>query len=401
MRRIAALAAVGVLVLLAAAGPASGQQMPDPKEIAGMPLPVGDVATGTVIVRVIRGSLANNIPNQPVDLSINGQARTVSTDATGRAQFSALPAGATVKAVTTVGTERLESQEFPVPATGGVRLLLVATDPEAAKRAAEDKELAAAPAQPGTVVLGDQSRFVIEFGDGSLSVFNILQILNTARTPVQTARPIVFELPPDATGTTILQNSSPQATAAGRQVTVAGPFAPGTTLVQFAYSIPYSTGTLTIEQVMPVQLSRLIVLAQKEGETRLTSAQMTEQREMTAEGQNYIVGQGPAVAAGDAVVLTFSNLPHAPLWPKYVALTLAVAILAVGAWASRKPRQTAADEKTKNRLETKRNQLFAELTSLEQQHREGRIDPERYAARRADLVTALERVYAEIDRQAA
>ena len=366
-----------------------------------MPLPVGDVANGTVIVRVIRGSLANNIPNQPVDLSINGQARTVSTDATGRAQFSALPAGATVKAVTTVGTERLESQEFPVPATGGVRLLLVATDPEAAKRAAEDKELAAAPAQPGTVVLGDQSRFVIEFGDGSLSVFNILQILNTARTPVQTARPIVFELPPDATGTTILQNSSPQATAAGRQVTVAGPFAPGTTLVQFAYSIPYSTGTLTIEQVMPVQLSRLIVLAQKEGETRLTSAQMTEQREMTAEGQNYIVGQGPAVAAGDAVVLTFSNLPHAPLWPKYVALTLAVVILAVGAWASRKPRQTAADEKTKNRLETKRNQLFAELTSLEQQHREGRIDPERYAARRADLVTALERVYAEIDRQAA
>ena len=401
MRRIAALAAVGALVLLAVAGLASGQQMPDPKEIAGMPLPVGDVANGTVIVRVIRGSLANNIPNQPVDLSVNGPVRTVSTDATGRAQFSALPAGATVKAVTTVGTERLESQEFPVPSTGGVRLLLVATDPEAAKPAAEDKQLAAAPAQPGTVVLGDQSRFVIEFGDGSLSVFNILQILNTARTPVQTAQPIVFELPPDATGTTILQNSSPQATAAGRQVTVAGPFAPGTTLVQFAYSMPYSTGTLTIEQVMPVQLSRLIVLAQKEGDTRLTSAKMTEQREMTAEGQNYIVGQGPAIAAGDKVILTFSKLPHAPLWPKYVAVTLAVVILAVGAWASRKPRQTAADEKTKNRLETKRNQLFAELTSLEQQHREGRIDPERYAARRADLVTALERVYAEIDRQAA
>jgi len=401
MRRIAVLAVFAMFGVVTATALVRAQQMPDPKEIAGIPLPVGDVANGTVVVRVIRGSLANNIPNQPVELSVNGQARSATTDASGRAQFPGLTGGARVKAVTTVGAERLESQEFPVPTTGGVRVLLVATDPDVVKRAEEDKKLAAGAAQPGTVVLGDQSRFVFEFGDGSLSVFNILQILNTARTPVQTAQPIVFELPRSATGTTILQNSSPQATAAGPQVTVVGPFAPGTTLVQFAYSMPYSSGTLTVEQVMPVQLSRLIVLAQKEGETRLTSAKMTEQREMTAEGQNYIVGQGPAVAAGDAVTFTFTNLPHAPLWPKYVALTLAVMILVVGAWASRRPRPTAADEKTLNRLETKRNQLFAELTSLEQQHRDGRIDPERYAVRRADLVASLERVYAEIDRQAA
>jgi hypothetical protein len=400
MRRIAMLAAAAVWGMLTASGAASAQQMPDPKEIAGMPLPVGDVANGTVVVRVIRGSLANNIPSQPVELSVNGQGRTVSTDASGRAEFAGLPAGARVKAVTTVGNERLESQEFPVPATGGVRLLLVATDPAAVKRAEEDNQLAAGPAQPGTVVLGDQSRFVIEFGDGSLSVFNILQILNTARTPVQT-QPLVFRLPRGATGVAILQNSSPQAAAEGQQVTVTGPFAPGATLVQFAYSMPYSSGTLTIEQVMPVQLSRLIVLAQKEGDTRLTSTKVTEQREMTAEGQNYIVGQGPAIAAGDAVTFTFSNLPYAPLWPRYVALALAVIILAAGAWASRRPRAAAAEEKTLNRLETKRNQLFAELTSLEQQHRDGRIDPERYAARRLDLVQALERVYAEIDRQAA
>jgi hypothetical protein len=401
MRRIAGLAAGAVFALVLLSVAINAQQMPDPKEIAGIPLPVGDVANGTVVVRVIRGSLANNISNQPVELLVKGQGRTVNTDASGRAQFTGLTVGSRVKAVATVGSERLESQEFPVPSNGGVRVLLVATDPNAVKRVEEDKQLAAGPAQAGTVVLGDQSRFVFEFGDGSISVFNILQILNTARTPVQTAQPIVFELPQGATGTTILENSSPQATAAGRQVTVAGPFAPGTTLVQFAYSMPYSSATLTIEQVMPVQLSRLIVLAQKEGEMRLTSAKMTEQREMTAEGQAYIVGQGPAVAAGDAVTFTFSNLPHAPQWPRYLALTLAVIILAVGAWASRRPRQTAADEKTLNRLETKRTQLFAELTSLEQQHREGRIDPERYAARRADLVTALERVYAEIDRQAA
>jgi hypothetical protein len=306
-----------------------------------------------------------------------------------------------VKAVATVAGERLESQEFPVPATGGVRVLLVATDPEVVKRADDDRRLAAGPAQRGAVVLGDQSRFVFEFGDGSLSVFNILQVLNTARTPVETAQPLVFELPKGATGATVLQNSSPQAKAAGQQVTVGGPFAPGTTLVQFAYSMPYSSGSLTIEQVMPVQLGRLIVLAQKADDMRLASPNMTEQREMTAEGQTYIVGQGPAVGAGETVAFNFSNLPHTPQWPRYVALALAVVILAVGAWASRRPRAAPAEDRTLNRLESKRSQLYAELTALEQQQREGRIDTDRYATRRAELVAALERVYAEIDRQAA
>jgi hypothetical protein len=182
-------------------------------------------------------------------------------------------------------------------------------------------------------------------------------------------------------------------------VTVAGPFAPGATSVQFAYSIPYSTGSLTVEQAMPVPLGRVIVLAQKVGDMRLTSAQMSEQREMPAEGQMYIVGQGPAIRAGERLSLAFTNLPHAPRWPSFVAIGIAVAILAAGWWGSRRVKGTltAAQE----RLEKKRGQLFNDLTTLEEQHRAGRLDPQAYATRRAELVTALERVYAEIDRQAA
>ena len=147
-------------------------------------------------------------------------------------------------------------------------------------------------------------------------------------------QPIVFELPDGATGTTILQDSSKQATAAGRKVTVIGPFAPGVTNVQFAYSIPYTGGSLTVEQTMPVPLSRVIVLAQKIADMRLASAQMTEQREMAAEGQTYVVGQGPAVRAGDRVSFTFTNLPHEAQWPRYLAVGLAIAILAAGWWGS-------------------------------------------------------------------
>jgi hypothetical protein len=392
-------AVVVLIVLLAPASMARAQEMPDPKVIAGVPLPVGDLANGTVVVRVIRGSLSNNIPDQAVELLPTGQ--TVKTDATGRAQFPGLKAGLRVTAVATVGGERLQSQELAVPATGGIRVLLVATDPEQEKRAARDRELASSPAQAGSVAIGADSRFVIEFGDESLSVFNILQILNTARTPVQTAAPLRFALPAGATGASILRESSTQAVVQNGGVTVTGPFAPGATSVQFAYSMPYSSGDLTIEQAMPAPLSRVIVLAQRHGDMRVASPQLSEQREMSADGQAYILGQGPAIGAGGVLSLSFSNLPHTPAWPRYLALSLAVLILAAGAWASKSAGGTPSGDRRRNQLETKRGQLFAELTSVERQHREGRIDAARYAARRAELVSALERVYAEIDRQAA
>lgn len=398
-RVLAVLLAVAAAIVTIA--PAAAQQMPDPKEIAGIPLPVGDVPAGTVVVRVIRGSLANNIADQSVQLTVGGTPRTATTDATGRATFSGLPPGTAVKANTTVGSERLESQEFPVPANGGVRVLLVATDPNAVARGEEDKRLAEGPAQQGTVVFGDESRFVFEFGDGSISVFNILQVLNTGRTPVQLAGPLIFDLPTGATGATILQGSSPQATVVNGRVIVTGPFAPGPTLVQFGYSMPYYTGTLSFEQSMPASLGRLLVLAQKFGDMRLSSPQMNEQREMTAEGHDYIVGQGPSVAAGSPIAFQFSGLPHAPRWPLWTALGLAVAILGLGTWASWRPRRAASAGNAMVRLEARRTQLFTELAALEQQHRDGKVEAAPYARRRAELVSALERIYAEIDRQAA
>ena len=289
-----------LLTVALLSGPQSVSAQMDPKAVAGIPLPVSDVAVGTVVVRVIKGSLANNLPDQPVELVGAGAPRTVRTDASGRAEFAGLPPGARVSAVATVAGERLQSQEFAVPASGGTRLLLVATDANAPATGGGDS--LAVPAQPGTVVLGDQSRFVFEFGDGSLSVFNILQLANSTAAPVMPPRPVVFELPAGATGVTILKDSSPQATVAGKKISVAGPFAPGVTNIQFAYSMPYGW-SLTIEQRMPVPLARVIVLAQKVGEMRLTSPQMTEQREMPAEGQMVRRRSGAGRGHGRALIV--------------------------------------------------------------------------------------------------
>jgi hypothetical protein len=239
-------------------------------------------------------------------------------------------------------------------------------------------------------------------GNEALNVFNLFEIINASQDPVQPRIPLVFELPTAAVGAGALEGSSPQATVAGKRVTVAGPFAPGSTTVQFGYSLPIKTGTMTVHQTLPAALNQFSLMAQKVGGLQVESPQMSEQREMPLQQQTFIVGKGPALKSGDTISLTFRGLAHAPTWPRNVALALALVILAGGVWGSmRTGAPAAAQVERRRRLEAKRDRLFTELASIEEQHTERTIDPERYAARRRELVSALERVYAEMDEEAA
>jgi hypothetical protein len=379
---------------------AQGAQMPDPKAMSGMPLPVPDVPVGTVTARVIRGALTNPLPGQTVELAGPGVSKTAQTDNAGRATFSGLAPGTRVKAAVVVNGERIESQEFDVPAAGGIRLMLVATDAAIEKKAAEDRALAQAPAVPGAVVLGDQSRFVLEIGDDALNVFNILQIVNTAKRPVQTDGPLVFSLPAGAVGAGMIEGSTPNAVAAGSKVTVTGPFAPGNTSVQFAYSIPLGSESIVLEQKMPAQLTQVSVIAEKIGAMQLSSPQLNERREMPADGRTFLVGQGGSVRAGDTVTLTLTGLPHRSTWPANVALIAAAVILLAGAWSATR-RRTAPASTRVAQLTARRDKLFAELTALEEQRRRGTVEDRVYVARREGLVTALEDLYAGLEREVA
>ena len=242
---------------------------------------------------------------------------------------------------------------------------------------------------------------MFEIGDEGLNVFNLFQILNTARVPIDTGGPIVFELPGAAEQAAMLEGSSKLATAAGNRIEVKGPFPPGTTMVQFAYTLPYSGGSVTVRQVMPAQLAQVTVIAQKIGATHLSSPQITQHGEREANGQTYILGQGPAVAAGGAVEFAFTGLPHTSTWPRNLALSLVVLILVAGAFYSMARLPQAAGGTERKRLEARREKLFAELTALEESHRAGRIDPAHYAGRRQQLIASLERVYAALDEEAA
>jgi hypothetical protein len=115
-----------------------------------------------------------------------------------------------------------------------------------------------------------------------------------------------------------------------------------------------------------------------------------------------MVGQGPPLAAGSDITFAFTGLPHAPLWPRNLALALAVLVLLGGAFAAVQGRQgRGAAVQRQQRLETERERLFAELATLEATHRAGALDPVFYTTRRRELVVGLERIYAALDEEVA
>ena len=369
-------------------------QMPDPKQMSGIPRPVTDLPDGTVSVRLIRGQLSNNITNFPVELHVGSRVQTVKTDDGGRAQFSGLHAGDALKAVAVVDGERLESEEFPAPAQGGIRLMLVATD----KSAAPATELGAPPVT-GQLVLGSQSRIVLEPGDGVVSVYYVLEVLNNARAPINPREPFVLEMPAGSVGTALLEGSSPQSSVDGARVRVRGPFSPGRTLVRVATEVPETGGSLELVQRFPANLEQLAVIVKKVGETKLSSSQLLSQQEMTASGELFIAASGGAVAAGQPLVLTLEGMPHHSGVPRWTALSLALLIVLVGVFAAGRTDRTDVESSEQKRLVTRREKLLSDLVRLEREHRAGKVSPDRFASRREELVAALEHVYGALDRE--
>jgi hypothetical protein len=387
-------AALAFVLLLVGLAPMRAQvAMPDPREMAGIPRPVTDLPERSVSVRLIRGELANNIANHPVTLEVDGQARTVNTDEAGRAQFDGLTPGTALKAVAVVDGERLESQTFPAPSRGGIRVMLVATDPEREARAAER---AASPAVPGTVVIGGETRFVIEIDDERVRVFYLLEIVNDAPTPVSTET-LVFDAPTGALSTTVMEGA-PRATAVGPRVFIEGPFPPGGTFVQVGFALPALTGSVNLEQRFPVELRRFGVIVEKGAEARLTSAQIERQQEMPANGRTYIAAAGGTVPAGQPLALSIDGLPHHSPLPRRIALGLAGAIALAGIVALRRPRSPAGSTRPdRKRLQGRREKLLQDLSRLDADLQRGRLDTDKHAARREGLVASLEEVYRALD----
>ena len=393
MRRVVVLALV--MTMLGAA--AHGQQMPDPSQMAGRPLPAPELATGTVSVRVVRERMGNNVTNQAVTLKAADRTLNATTDAQGRATFGDVPPGTMITVEAVVDAETLRSQPFAVPASGGVRVALIAgLDAAAARDKAAREEAARQPARQGVVVFGGESRVILEFQDDNLQVFYLLDVVNNARTPIDVGEPLFIELPEGATGAGALDGSSTQATVQGDRVRLNGPFPPGVTQVQFGYRFPYNGDTATISQRWPAAFEQIFVAAEKVGELQIASPQFQQQQEANAGGAPFLMATGGRINAGETLTITLSGLPHHNTIVRDIGVAAGILILISGFVAAFTGGSSRTDRA--GDLLKRKESLLADLVALDEQHRQGRIDAVRYSSRRQTLVTHLERVLGELDR---
>jgi hypothetical protein len=375
--------------------------------MSGMSMPTPDLPDGTVSVRVVRGQMSNNLSGVEVELHGAGAARHATTGADGRAQFTGVPAGAQVHALAVVGGERLETQPFEVPARGGVRALLVASESGAAPGMAAGGAAPSAPAptdapppsagQGGPLSIGGNSRIALEFSDDTLQVFYLFEILNRTGAPVSPTSALVFDMPTGAAATTVLEGSTPQANAKGPRVTVTGPFAPGVTPLQMAFRLETFGPSVRLEQRFPLPIEMVAVAVEKFGGMQVTSPQIARTQEAPIESSTFIMGTGPRLEAGAPLTLQLEGLPYHSRVPVYLALGLVGAIVAGAVWFSLAPGQADAASTRRRQLQRRREEGLAALAALEQQHRSGAIDEAQFAQRRVGLMAQLERVYGELD----
>lgn len=390
---MSAVRRVAVALLAALAGAAgTSAQMPDVRQMSGIPMPAADVPAGSIVVRVIRGDLSSNVPDQLVELHAGGQVMSAKTDATGRATFAGV-SGADAHAIAVVDGERIESSHIALPPDMGVRVMLAA-GVGAGPAAAAASTL---PAVEGEVTFGGQTRIQVEFDDDQLEVFYLLDIVNRGTAPVAPKHDLEIALPAEAQSPAMLEGSSPQAMLRGRSVVVTGPFAPGTTSVQIAFGLAGGPSTRTLTQVWPAALDQVQVIVARVGRVQIASGQFAGVSEMPGDGRAFLLGTGAALPAGTPLEVTLTGLPSRGHAGRWLTLALGTLVLCAGAWKAFGSRAVSAADGRRAQLETRRQKLLGDLARLEQLRRSGKADPGRYPRKREELLGQLERVYGELD----
>ncbi len=269
-----------------------------------------------------------------------------------------------------------------MPAQGGIRLMLVATD-------ASGGAAPAAPAVSGQVTLSENSRIVFEPGDETVTAYYILEIVNGGSAPVTPVPAFAFDMPKGAQGTTLLDGSTPLARHNGAHVSLAGPVPPGKTTLRVAYLFPAESGTLDITQTFPATLDRLTVLVRKarRREAGISPARAAAGVPERRRNHHWRYGRPHFRRAADLAVAfrssasqrrsargRLSRSPRSSCWR---------------ASGPRRAKRTArADGAARKRLIARREKLFGDLVKVERDRRSGRGERRsaRRAARRVDRV---------------
>ena len=224
------------------------------------------------------------------------------------------------------------------------------------------------PARPGVVEIGPESRIIIEYQDDNLTVFYLLEVLNNARTPIDIGGPLLIRLPTGAAGASMMQGSSPHASAQGRHADDHRSVPAGQD--DRAGRILAAAGRRELHLAADLAGGAGAGLRRRRRRSatcRSSSPQLTDMREMNSDGQSFIMATGGRLNAGDTLVLNLTGLPAHSNTPRNAALIAALIMFAVGAWFALSPAKAHAAQDAK--LHARREKLMNEVVALERKRR--------------------------------
>src|SRR5690606_28352639 len=94
----------------------------------------------------------------------------------------------------------------------------------------------------------------------------------------------------------------------------------------------------TLRQRWPAAFEQVFLAVENPGNVQVSSTLLPSTETITSEaGKRFILASGGRVAAGDEVVVDISGIPAHSMTPRYVAVGIAFAILALGLFWALKP----------------------------------------------------------------
>ena len=127
----------------------------------------------------------------------------------------------------------------------------------------------------------------------------MLDIVNNARTPIDTGGPLDVDLPGCCGGRRRDGGLVPLAVVQGDRLRITGPFPPGTTQVQFGFRFPYSGSTHDVGATLARRLRAALRRGGEGGRPAIASRAVSQQQEANAGGAPFLMATGGRLNAGD------------------------------------------------------------------------------------------------------
>jgi hypothetical protein len=333
------------------------------------------------------------------------------TDGTGATRFTGV-GGETevgVAAVMNHDGQRIASQAFGIPKSGGVRVELRALE---------------RTADPSVITLGADSRIILQQREDGVSILEMLVLENRSNKLFDPgAGGVEIPLPSDFVGAEVIDGERKVEIRKGVGVAVYGQIAPVQSRmatrdrrspdeVRFGFVLPTHGSTLDFEQPMPRGIGEFTFITDQIPGLVIESDQISGRQERESGGKKFWLMLGKAIPPGGTLRFTARGLPAPDDTGRTVAGVLALAIIAGAAFLSRggadRKREARAQASDRDRLVQRREKLFAELVALDERRKAGggtgmgggaaaaEARATAGGAERAELVKKLEGVYREL-----